>query len=335
MVGAGEEAEEEAEEEDGVTRLPTRLLSMPRSAGHRLMRHEGACARTPGSDWARLHIRQQLPILGNSPSDGAWLWEGRPSGSPALLQLTSSGESPIGIDKAGHAFARNQKARTLSTCSSRRSSREAAVEPPGSRKAARHRQRSVRGSAVLRDASSSRIRPATGAGLAEAAATTKTQAEPTVNVNGEEDEEEEDDEEEDEDEDDDEEEEFLAAAAEDVLAARAAGRGSGHKGGGSSHGAPSTIGLGLSAAAPVGSSILGKSGGASTHALSAAMRRAIDEGRSTRHGRARCTVVPCACMRMLSCGPDGGCDGGATDGSLSPASSTCDGMACQEPAHAP
>jgi hypothetical protein len=41
MVGAGEEAEEEAEE-DGVTRLPTRLLSMPRSAGHRLMRHEGA-----------------------------------------------------------------------------------------------------------------------------------------------------------------------------------------------------------------------------------------------------------------------------------------------------
>ena len=199
MVGAGEEAEEEAEEE-GVTRLPTRLLSMPRSAGHRLRRHEGACARTPGSDWARLHIRQQLPILGNSPSDGAWLWEGRPSGSPAL-QLTSSGESPIGIDKAGHAFARNQKARTLSTvnvngtlstCSSRRSSREAAVEPPGSRKAARHRQRNVWGSAVLRDASSSRMRPATGAGLAEAAATTKTQAEPTVNVNGEEEEEEDD-----------------------------------------------------------------------------------------------------------------------------------------------
>jgi hypothetical protein len=220
------------------------------------------------------------------------------------------------------------------------------VEPPGSRKAARHRQRSVWGSAVLRDASSSRIRPATGAGLAEAAATTKTQAEPTVNVNGEEEEEEEDDEEED---DEEEEEEFLAAAAEDVLAARAAGRGSGHKGGGSSHGAPSTIGLGLSAAAPGGASILGKSGGASilgksggvsTHALSAAMRRAIDEGRSTRHGRARCTVVPCACMRMLSCGPDGGCDGGATDGSLSPASSTCDGMAChvvgsREPAHAP
>jgi hypothetical protein len=121
MVGAEEEAED-----DGVTRLPTRLLSMPRSAGHRLRRHEGACARTPGSDWVRLHIRQQLPMLGNSPSDGAWLWEGRPPGSPAL-QLTSSGESPIGIDKAGHAFARNQKARTLSTCSSRRSSREAAV----------------------------------------------------------------------------------------------------------------------------------------------------------------------------------------------------------------
>ena len=114
MVGAGEEAEEEAVEEEGDTRLPTRLLSMPRSAGHRLMRHEGACARTPGSDWARLHIRQQLPILGNSPSDGAWLWEGLPSGSPAL-QLTRIGESPIGIDKAGHAFARNQKARTLST----------------------------------------------------------------------------------------------------------------------------------------------------------------------------------------------------------------------------
>ena len=173
--------------------------------------------------------------------------------------------------------------------------------------------------------------------MAEAAATTKTQAEPTVNVNGEEDEEEEDDEEE----DDEEEEEFLAAAAEEGSAARAAGRGSGHKGGGSSHGAPSTIGLGLSAAAPGGSSsILGKSGGVSTHALSAAMRRAIDEGRITRHGRARCTVVPCACMRMPSCGPDGGCEGGATDGSLSPASSTCDGTAChedgsREPAHAP
>ena len=185
--------------------------------------------------------------------------------------------------------------------------------------------------------------------MAEAAATTKTQAEPTVNVNGEEDEEEE--EEEEEDEDEEEEEEFLAAAAEEGSAQplgsapRAAGHGSGHKGGGSSHGAPSTIDLGLAAAGKPGrssilgkpgrSSILGMPGGASTHALSAAMRRAIDEGRSTRHGRARCTVVPCACMRMLSCGPDGGCDGGATDGSLSPASSTCDGMACHEPAHAP
>ena len=189
--------------------------------------------------------------------------------------------------------------------------------------------------------------------MAEAAATTKTQAEPTVNVNGEEDEEEE---EEEEDEDEEEEEEFLAAAAEEGSAQplgsapRAAGHGSGHKGGGSSHGAPSTIDLGLAAAGKPGrssilgkpgrSSILGMPGGASTHALSAAMRRAIDEGRSTRHGRARCTVVPCACMRMPSCGPDGGCEGGATDGSLSPASSTCDGTAChedgsREPAHAP